>query len=194
MTIDSIYNQRLFGLKIGHTFGALYVFEEIFNRFPLAQIIEFGTGRGGLSMFLSVQANVRGFDYVTIDMKNKLSVDENFTRCNPPQRKKIAQYVSSHCINGSVFDDTVFKLVTGILSLKRCLLYCDNGARFKELKTYMPEIWPGSIIGVHDWGRMPSLKYDEIEAYATSLQLNPILDELLPKTKSHQRFWIKGNE
>lgn len=127
------------------TFGAqtwndLAIWEEFFNRYPIASLIELGTWKGGMAAFFAVQGLSRGFQFTTLD--NNGLWQEN---------REIVERLGGSCIVANVFDlDFMTKLIRE--HPKPLLLFCDNGDKRRELREIASQLEKGDYVAVHDWG------------------------------------------
>lgn len=176
--------QKCFGAVMGQTFTSLFVFEWILNFYPIDWIIELGTGCGGLSMFFAKQAEIRGLNYRTYDAQMRQGDKANFETFNPPLN--VQQQLAPYYRKMNVFDDTTVKEITDILHANKCFIYCDNGAKPREVKTYAPHITQGSVIGTHDWHGQFG-----VEQLEKDLNLQVIFEDFCREHKTKQRFWYK---
>jgi hypothetical protein len=176
---------------MGHTVGALYVFECLLNKYKIDSIIELGTGFGGMALFLGFQAKVRDLDFWTIDTKQKFDKPINFEIENPPSKTVLNDEIGEVFTQDSCFDKGMVNHIKQQCEKNRVLIYCDNGARYRELKRFMPMVKKHSIIGVHDWGRMPSINPFEVQELARSLSLREIEIPEIKTLNTFQKFWIK---
>lgn len=189
--LADIYNQRCFGAGMGQTWTALLAFEWILNSFPFCQIIEFGTGQGGLSLFLYYQAEIREMRFYTFDKQNRLGIPVGGENKEPVEnRPEITLSRMRDCFSVvDIFNAKVVPIIIDMLKDGPALVYCDNGAKPRELKTYAPLCLPGSVIGVHDWHRP---HFGDLEKFEKDNNLEVIYSEFCDKHKTRQRFWYKG--
>lgn len=198
--------QRLFGASMCQDPMALFVFEWILNNIEFDAIVELGTGRGGLSLFLMLQAQVRNLRFYTFDALYRIGDGINFETSNPPAnigkvlnpyfiqmwlQKKGQQGVPKpkHIVEESTVD-----FIGNILKKNRVLMYCDDGNKPLELKTYAPLITSGSVIGVHDWHPPRAEKefgWINLSQMEKDLGLEVIMEEVCIKERTLQRFWYK---
>jgi len=178
-----IYAQHLFGAVMGQTFPALFVFEWLLNFYPVEQIVEIGTGCGGLTVYLQTQANIRGLDFVTYDARMRLDDKNNKIMANKPV--KLKEYINYRSAN--VFDKDVRDEIRETLKKKVTLLYCDNGNKPKEMKTFVPYCLKGSIVGTHDWNGQFG-----IEGMIKELKMELLFEDICKEGMTKMRFWQKG--
>jgi len=164
----------LFGVPIRHSFASLYVLDELFDRLNFYQVVELGTYKGGLSTFLWVECLIRGKRFLSVDVTDMRMIDvfaflKGDVLKNPLIRKKISEY----------------------LSCTTTFLYCDNGNKPKEIRTYAPLLPSRSVLGVHDWG----VEVTERDvSFLNVLNFYPLHDinKLCSELHTLQRFWIRG--
>ena len=182
--MEVMLEQRLFGCVMHQTFTALFVFEWILNLYCIEHILETGTARGGLSLFLQQQAAVRDIGYNTYD-----AIDRRKDSCNYAVETKAVNnlaLLNPHYKKLDVFAEETVAEIRAIMETKRVLFYCDNGNKPREVKTYAPFLRPGAVIGTHDWNNQ-----FEIEDLVRDLSLKVIFEEFCKTYKTKQRFWVK---
>jgi len=177
-----IYAQHLFGAIMGQTFPALFVFEWLLNFHSVEQIVEIGTGCGGLTTYLQLQANIRGLDFVTYDANCRLDDKNNKIVANPPLHMR--KFINFR--KGNVFEDDVRDEIRALLKKKVTLLYCDNGNKPKEIKTFSPHCLKGSIIGTHDWHG-----HFQVEGMVRELGMKLLFEDICIEGMTKMRFWKK---
>jgi len=198
--------QRLFGASMCQDPMALFVFEWMLNNIEFDAIVELGTGRGGLSLFLMFQARVRGLDFYTFDALYRLEDKINFETSNPPINlaKILSPSFEIRWLQEKgqygvpkpehVVEENTVEFIGNILKSNRVLMYCDNGNKPLELKTYAPLVTSGSVIGVHDW-HPPRAKKEfawiNLPEMEKNLKLEVIMEEVCIKERTLQRFWYK---
>jgi cephalosporin hydroxylase len=131
---NSFNGTSIGGVRMAQYWCDLYLWELVLNENPqVRRIVELGTWMGGFSLWLHMQAKVRNMDFVTYD-----SIDFNTvaTKIVPFYRKDIfAEY--------RAIGETISSCPT--------ILFCDNGNKPRELKTFAPYLTQNSIVLVHDW-------------------------------------------
>jgi hypothetical protein len=99
-------------------------------------VFELGTWEGGFAWWLWAQCQVRGIEFGTFDAiqpNQVLPADGSFTRLDI--------FAESKSLGAR------FRL------LEPCLVFCDNGNKPRELRTFAAELrHPDSLLVVHDWG------------------------------------------
>lgn len=169
--------------RIQHSYISIYVLENVLNNLKPERIVELGTGWGGITSFFAVWA--------VANNKQLLSIDR---RCQLKETSyRLLSYLESNATFywGNVFGSDLLEYVKKWVNGKKCLIYCDNGNKLKEIETYSPILPIGSIIGCHDYrlvARDPKSK-DILEKE----NLNPLLSKKqLKDLSSRQQFWIKN--
>lgn len=130
------------GAPFQQTWNDLPIWERFFNRYPCKSIVDFGTGQGGMALFFAAQAYVRGMKYTTFD-RDRLCDERVYAALK-------ALGAETH--QAHIFDD--LKFVSNIIKQQSgpIVLFCDNGDKPREYRTFWPLLLPGDFIAVHDWG------------------------------------------
>lgn len=170
----------LFGVRAMHGFLSYYVMEAVLQFCSPARIVEFGTWSGGVSLYLHFWAKFNGAKLLTIDVKDLL---------DKRVKKEFASQTHTTFVEANVFTSACFDMVSKFISGNRCLIYCDNGNKEKELLTYCKLLKPGSVIGCHDFG-------DEVHPKSIGrLYQNDfqplLLDKQIKELDPMQQFWLK---
>lgn len=112
-----------------------YLWEKLLNISPeMKAVVELGTDRGGFSLYLQTQCDLRGMDFHTFDVLEPVAIDRlrNF-----------------HNLHIFLRHQEVVKLLNSFGG--PIILFCDNGNKPRELKTFSDKLPSGSVIAVHDW-------------------------------------------
>lgn len=135
------------GRKMSQTPRAISMWDNILGSLDFKRILEFGTTRGVLSQYFLLFCKERGAQFYTYDIKDwGMPTD-----------------VREHFHHKDIF--TIEEEIGNIIkSPGLTVVFCDNGNKIKELRTFSPYLKPRDIIAVHDW------KTEVIpeEAYAVS--------------------------
>jgi len=131
------------GSLMAQAWNDLALWEEFLNRNEVRSIIELGTFRGGMSIFLALQAAARGARFVTMD--SNLGQVENLL---------FLEALGSEVIGLDLIGDGSVEKVTDILEELPGprLLFCDNGNKREEVRRFAPLLAEGDFVAVHDWG------------------------------------------
>lgn len=173
------WHKTFLGKKQGHIYWLYAIIDEILNENPrIKGIIEIGTFRGALSMFLGLECYERKFrPLLTFDIKKRelprlfglLKIDFVLQDCFAEESiEKIKQYL----------DIPVF-------------FVCDGGNKVREFKQFAPLLPKNSIIAVHDWPR--EAYYACIKDTVKELRLIPLKAETwcAPPYYTFTSFWKK---
>ena len=169
-------HMTLFGVTIQQKWQDLWLWEKLLNEYEVKTIIEIGTKHGGLSNYLLCQAIQRKLGFATFDIE-------------PYAANRLATHLGlqNNFMLGNVFgnDCAVVRAL-----LKTCahpvVLLCDGGDKRMEFDRLVPELQPGDIVGVHDWG----MEFFEVDVCHAEL-LAPILWNECEALDSWTRFWMR---
>lgn len=125
------FETSLAGIPCSQYWVDLLLWEGVLNSHPeLLSICELGTGNGGFSWYLWMQAKARSLRFRTYDtMTSPVFVPEFFHADVFLDQKTILEWIGS----------------------EPTALFCDNGNKPRELNEYAPLLPTGSIVVVHDW-------------------------------------------
>lgn len=133
-------SSTIFGVPVTQLWADLMLWERFLNAYHPAHLIEIGTGRGGLSLFLALQARSRGMTFVTLDNQNWTTI------AGPLWDLAAARYVQGDAIeSGRALVDEA-RAAGGSVAV-----FCDNGNKPKEFRELVTRLGPGDYIAVHDW-------------------------------------------
>jgi cephalosporin hydroxylase len=119
------------GANCSQSWADFYLWEKLLNEHPeLKSIVELGTGEGGFSRYLSIQAEARGIEFATFD-----------------------------CVHMDVQNAPGFQMLDIFAQPNRvverlsspALLFCDDGQKTREVDLFAPLLVPGDLLVVHDW-------------------------------------------
>jgi cephalosporin hydroxylase len=127
---------HLFGLPMSQTFADVLLWERLLNAHPSRSLVEIGTGEGGFSRYLAMQAGYRGMEFTTFDVVQ-------------PMNGEVDALVPGFIL-GDVFENP--ELVRDAVRLQPSILFCDGGNKAREMQTFAPLLTPGDLLVVHDWG------------------------------------------
>ena len=120
------------------------LWERFLNRHPVYGIVELGTGCGGFTHFLALQAYNRGARFVTVDHKDFLP-DRPLTELLGLRER--FRLLNIFTVEGHA------ALEREIATLPRPrLVFCDDGDKPREFREFGQLLEPGDYIAVHDWG------------------------------------------
>lgn len=140
-TDPAILSSTLFGIPITQLWTDLMLWERFLNAYHPAHLIELGTGRGGLSLFLALEARARSITFATVDTHNWTTI------AGPLWDITAARYVQGDAIqSGRALVEEAHAAGGAV-----CVM-CDNGNKPLEFKELSVHLKPGDYIAVHDWG------------------------------------------
>jgi len=160
------------GVEMSQTWQDLALWEEFFNRAKVKSVVELGTFKGGMAMFLTLQGIARDFLVVTIDHANHGAPKE--------QLEKLGTQVLSMDLLSEATIEPMAELFARLP--KPLILFCDNGNKPLEWNRFVPLLSPGDFAAVHDWGS---------EFYEQNLDptAEPFLREEAEQIESMTRFF-----
>lgn len=157
------------------------VWEKLLNKYEDMQaIMEFGTGRGAFSLYLLLQCLQRGMQFYTFDNR---SIHEAVKVGLPA----ILDLTSHFCL-GDIFGEEGMDIIGRALQqpfVHPLVLFCDDGDKPREFKTFVPLLSPGDIVGVHDWTE----EFGPLDVTCMKHLLIPIFHEECETVNSITRFW-----
>jgi cephalosporin hydroxylase len=122
------------GIPMAQFWCDIYLWEAVLNsNTHLKRIVELGTWMGGFSLFLQMQAEARDMTFFTYD---SIVFREDVTKNLPFTKLDIWANID---------------FLGDLMSKEATLLFCDNGNKPRELKTFAPYLTSDSIVIVHDW-------------------------------------------
>jgi hypothetical protein len=120
------------GVPASQIWADFLLWELVLNAHPsLDSIFELGTGQGGFSRYLWAQASSRSMTFKTWDAAVPVDPPFGFNQAD-------------------VFRDSEW-IAGEIVQAGPSILFCDNGDKKRELRTYAPYLEPGEVVVVHDW-------------------------------------------
>lgn len=140
----AVFDTSFLGIPMLQWWSDLTIWERIFNGKPLKHVIELGSGRGAMSAYLLMQciqndARYTGFDHVT-------------TQIGPTPMGKLLD-VDSHIVTGDLWANSGYlRAIVDDPENHPLLLFCDNGEKPREFREFMPLLWAGDVVAVHDFG------------------------------------------
>lgn len=139
-----------------------WLWEDFLEEYKVKLLIELGSYRGGFSLFLLCQCLNRGIEFFTVDLQLPEAAVGSLGNMLGLQR----HYRETDLLveGGSKWLIDTIKAVEN----HPLLLYCDNGNKPEEYMLYMPELYPGDFVVVHDWNAEisdedVSWSYNEVE-------------------------------
>jgi len=124
------------GVKMNQAVGTMGVFKSFLSNEKFDTLVELGTGRGTLTLFLSniFNGKIHTFSIGNVRMVNEL------------------QKNGVEVVKADVFDKGIIKYIKELIdSPGRVLLLCDNGDKVKEFTTFAPCLKKNDVIMAHDY-------------------------------------------
>lgn len=136
----------MFGVEVGQWWDDLALLELAMHRSGgFGAIVELGTFRGGLSLFLALHAEQSGAVFATFDNEPAWLAETPLTD----------RYVRGAVNIIDVFTPDGQRMVHAVLALsgdRPALLVCDNGDKRREVATFAPMLRQKDWLAVHDVG------------------------------------------
>lgn len=157
------------GFPVAQTWNDLALWEAFLDRHPVRSILELGTWRGGMALFLALQCRAREAAFATVDRD-----------LGPVEPVELLAHLGVRVVALDLHGPEGTPGVTAILESlpKPTLLFCDDGDKRLEWRSFVPLLSEGDYAAVHDWDaefgeadlspRLPFLMRGECEA-VTSL-------------------------
>lgn len=174
---DLLYNPRsgtFMGYPIQQCWADLAIWERFFNQYKVASMVELGTGHCGMSLFFLLQCTQREINYTTVDIYENSKLAWTLA-----ERLHLREHFSKTDVFAE--EGRICRMLHE--ATKPLLLYCDNGDKPREVKTFVPELAPGDYVAVHDWGS--EIKASDMDG----LFLEPVMRDECEKWESITRFW-----
>lgn len=153
------------GVNCSQSWADFQLWERLFNAHAeLKSIVEIGTGEGGFSRYLQLQAEARGLGFATFDV---VQMDG----------QNVAGFQQA-----DVFADPA-RVVNAWTS--PAVLFCDGGDKPREVAVFTPLLAVGDVVVVHDWGV-------EVDLRHIPLELMPLHHDWCDELRSHSRAFRKA--
>ena len=134
---------RMFiGFPMSQAPTAIAAFNFFFSNESFDTIIELGSGRGGLSLFLAVVAFLTDGNFRTFDIKDNPRLDSRLKSLG-------FKYEKLNVLNNAGINELKGTIRNG----GRTLFMCDNGNKIKEVNTYSKFLKENDVIMAHDYFR-----------------------------------------
>ncbi len=134
------------GTRIQQNPNVFTIFEEFFSRNQFDQVMEIGTGFGGLSMFLKDQSDKMGAKFITFEIseQKKMNLLANIEFVNRNIDIRV----------GDIFNEDIIETIGDLISqYGRTLILCDGGNKIREFNIFSDFLKSGDVIMAHDFAR-----------------------------------------
>jgi cephalosporin hydroxylase len=118
------------------------LWEAFLERHYCRSVIELGTFYGGFALFLALQCEVRGMDFVTIDNKDICPAS------------KWLDSLGTKRLKFDLLSEGAPHIIANLRSSLSgpVILFCDNGNKIEEVRRFAPLLKANDYLAVHDWG------------------------------------------
>jgi len=170
---------RMYGMEVMHSPLAVWVLENVMNALQPTRIIEIGSGRGALTLYLGAWAFHNCAQVLSIDNKRLMDSMTERLLAQLPISLRVAD----------AFDERTIKIAREFLrDAGKALIYCDGGRKPKELAIYSRLLNAGSVIGCHDYGTEVAITV----ADRLMTRFEPFVSvEQMSDLATYQMFWIR---
>lgn len=178
------WRKTFLGIKQAHTYWLYKVIDDILNENQqIRGIIEIGTYRGALSVFLGLECYERGLKpLLTFDIR------KFFSRRNLRYLPRLFELLKIDFVLQDCFSKKSIRKIKEYLDAP-VLFICDGGNKTREFNEFASLLPKGSIITAHDWPR--EVWYAQIKDTADKFGFFPIKieDWCVPPDYIFMSFW-----
>ena len=137
------------GVAIERKWADIFTIDVLLTTERPALIVELGTGSGGFSCYLATYAYLNGVRFHTFDLHEKGGV----TKRRNDRSLRFVKQCGGSVHRRNVFDPATVALIGRLVSRGgKAFIYCDNGDKPREIRTYLGPLKTGDLLGVHDFG------------------------------------------
>lgn len=173
---------HVFGNPIMQSWYDLFFINEILTEptHVFKHIVELGTYRGGLTVFLGLHALTRGIDVTTFDIRPE------------PYKPPYTTYkellpITYHNLN--VFSEEAKNIVREKAKDGRMFIFLDGGEKPMDFETYAPIVEANDVVMIHDKNR--EIFDHEVKPIAKANGLEPFYQEEADKVGADIYCFIK---
>lgn len=176
---DHVPYNRTFGSVVAQHASFTYEFiDQVIRDSNVKRIVELGTYKGALSLYLGVCGKQNGLPVYTLDTEPSMSTNTMST----------LQALGVFFFRVNVFGDVGKVCIKSLISDEPIYLICDNGNKVAELAIYGAMLPAGSMVSVHDWTH--EVHPEEVEGIVEDLKLQPYKEELWLKDNLRMATWL----
>lgn len=180
------FENMFVGQVCQHSFYTYHVISRILKTHGdrVKSIVEMGTGRGGLTMYLSLWAKrLGGIPIHSFDINAYAAVDDGLA----PTFERMG--IMYHKMD--MFSDECIQIVKKIMGDQPTYLICDGENKPREFQTFVPMTPPGSIISTHDWGPNGHIRPENVKPVVDALGLVPFEYEIGMLHNAQLGSWLR---
>lgn len=142
-----LWSVKFLGVQTVQYWADFLVWEKLLDAHPwLRTAVELGALRGGFSLYLLLQCTERRMGFATFDQNYPEALDTVIGQ---------QAHLRDHWIAGDMFDDQsaggALKTILADAAAHPLVLFCDGGNKPKEFQTFVPLLWAGDLVAVHDY-------------------------------------------
>lgn len=167
------------------SFASLFLFEKLLLEYPFQRIIEFGTWRGTLSLYLLLYSLSENSEFYTYDIKKFSSYEDE----DKKDVLKESLDFNRHFRQKDIFNN-IEEIKNLIRQTGRSILFCDDGDKKREFNTFVPFLKKGDVVGFHDWTR--EVQYSDIKETVTNYGLELVFEMECTRDDNLIRFFKKN--
>lgn len=165
-----------YGIVVGHEWDEVGVLLDVIEHEGVRSFIELGVHEGGLTALLSPLTHHKpGFRYLAVEINSGIPLATVKTLPG-------VQFMWGDCFDLAVITEIDRWLVS---APKPTFIYCDNGDKPREFRTYAKLLRKGDIIAAHDTGT--EIFLEDVGPVAEEHNLLPIFHE----TPTRITIWRK---
>ena len=156
--------------RVWHSYVEFIFLDQILTHNNFNVIIELGTGNGGMTVLFAIHALRMRIPLHTIDVRQEPG---------EPIYQRLKKMVPIHYYQQDVFSPEAGQKIVSLIKKGRVFLYCDNGDKAKEMKTYVPHLKSGDVVLAHD--KNQDIYYKDICGLVVAEGLTPFHQEFADK-------------
>jgi len=137
--IDGLIFSPVFNLRVGESQHEVNTILEIIANYNITKFVEIGVHEGGLTEFI---LNKTFCQYLGVEIDSGLV---------SPEIKKLVDNHGDRILYMDCMSTVIYTEVKSFVDHGKCLVYCDNGNKPREIERFHGVIKPGSILLTHDF-------------------------------------------
>jgi SAM-dependent methyltransferase/glycosyltransferase involved in cell wall biosynthesis len=176
------FNRTFGGVDAQHAASTYTEIDMILAAGSIKRIIELGSARGALSMYLGLCGRRLGIPVYTVDFEPVMA---------DATRRVLADLgvtvLRLNCLGEGPGRLAVRALVSDV----PVYLLCDNGNKQVEFSLYAQHLMPGSMVSVHDW--LSEVGPQGVDGIVQKLQLQPFREQAWTQENLRMATWSVPN-